>query len=83
MIKEIESFIEEIRNEPVEILVAGFGFCTFEDMEDASNQLTWCKNGIWKFKGDKGIDEEGNELISDEEDIEEAFENMIEKSFCL
>ena len=81
--KEIESFIEEIKNEPVEIQVAGFGFCTFENMEDANKQLTWCKNGIWKFKGDKGVDDEGNELVSDDEDLEETFEDMIEKSFCL
>ena len=61
---------KDIFDDSIEIIVSGFGYCRFKNNEEINQKLTWCKNGVWKYKGDKGVDQFGEELVSEDEDFQ-------------
>ena len=67
--EEEESSSEEEEEYTIEINVVGLGFCQFVDEEDRDKHVVYCKNGLWKMKGDKTAkDCEGNYCETDDEE---------------
>jgi len=67
MKEEIEKLKEE--EYTIEINVVGLGWCRYIGEEDRDKQVVYCKNGLWKMKGDKTAkDCEGNYCETDDEE---------------
>ena len=63
---------EEEREYTIEIQVCGLGYCRYYDKEDRDKYVVYCKNGVWKMKGDKTArDMEGNLCETESEEEEE------------
>ena len=70
-IEESSSEEEEDSEEEytIEINVVGLGWCRYIDEEDRDKHVVYCKNGLWKMKGDKTAkDCEGNYCETDDEE---------------
>lgn len=53
----------------IEILVAGWGWCRYKDKKDRDENCVYCKNCIWKMRGDKtAYDEDGVYCETEDED---------------
>jgi hypothetical protein len=75
--EEEEEEEEEEKEYTIEIPVVGLGYCRYYDKEDRDKYVVYCKNAVWKMKGDKTArDMEGNycETESEEEEEEEEEE---------
>ena len=67
--EEEESSSEEEEEYTIEINVVGLGWCRYIDEEDRDKHVVYCKNGLWKMKGDKTAkDCEGNYCETDDEE---------------
>jgi hypothetical protein len=75
--EEEEEEEDEEKEYTIEIPVVGLGYCRYYDKEDRDKYVVYCKNAVWKMKGDKTArDMEGNycETESEEESSEEEEE---------
>jgi hypothetical protein len=73
---------QEEREYTIEIQVCGLGYCRYYDKEDRDKYVVYCKNGVWKMKGDKTArDMEGN-LCETESEEEEEEEDKHECELC-
>ena len=69
---------EEEEEYTIEIPVVGLGYCRYYDKEDRDKYVVYCKNAVWKMKGDKTArDMEGNYCETESEAEEE--EDLCEK----
>jgi len=63
---------QEEREYTIEIQVCGLGYCRYYDKEDRDKYVVYCKNTVWKKKGDKTVrDMEGNYCETESEEEEE------------
>ena len=62
---------EEDKEYTIEIPVVGLGYCRYYDKEDRDKYVVYCKNAVWKMKGDKTArDMEGNYCETESEEEE-------------
>ena len=76
---------EEEKEYTIEIPVVGLGYCQYYDKEDRDKYVVYCKNAVWKMKGDKTArDMEGNycETESEAEEEEEDEDKSDEYAEC-
>ena len=63
---------EEDEDFPINIPVVGLGWCRYKTMEDVKRELTYCKNTLYKIKGDKtAYDMEGKYCETEDEEEED------------
>ena len=69
---------EEEKEYTIEIPVVGLGYCQYYDKEDRDKYVVYCKNAVWKKKGDKTArDMEGNYCETESEAEEEEDDEEI------
>ena len=56
--------------EAIEVNVVGLGWCRYKNSKERDENIVYCKNGVWKIKGDKTayFDEVYCETESDEDE---------------
>ena len=78
--EEEEEEEEDEEDFPINIQVVGLGWCRYKTMEDVKRETTYCKNTLYKIKGDKtAYDMEGKYCETEDEDEEEEEEEEDEE----
>ena len=73
VINDLESLPLKYDEGKIEVNVVGLGWCRYKNSKERDENIVYCKNGVWKIKGDKTayFDRDYCETESDDSSDEE------------